>query len=991
MNDVDTRSDELPDLDPGSTPAEETREAQDSLDALREQISRLEARNRELSSGHAELSDALNRYTKLYDVAPVAYVTIDRKGTILEANRTAAAMLGIERGVLKHRKKLTHFIARDGRSEWLKYLRVLFNDRHEQGGPDENHRYFESSHRIELPIDIENNPVAYVQIDTIALNRVQIEAPRGLVALIDITRRRQYEKAIQESQAILSSELAAITLLHEVSIHCMVENELQPLLNKITTAAVDVAGADMGALLVIAQDAHMPDLIAHHGFKKRHIQPMTAASITMTAAWRDRLEHGERVVVEDLTDDILSDAPASLDALHAAGVHSMQSTPLLHSSGQLLGVLSTCWRSKHCPPHRILRQIDLLGRQAANSIERARSKAAIIHAKKEWETTFDSMPDLIALLDDNHRILRVNRSMADRLNLEPKDCIGKLCCKLVHGTDVPPEYCPHRHSLADGKEHRAELIEPDLGSFEVSVTPLYNEEGKHIASVHVARDITALKVAQHREQEAAALMAASRTAVDILETMGEGVLFMDMTGKVLTVNAALARMTGRPSYELVGQEANALFPRLFAAEDLHITIAALTTAIDGNTPSLPPVSLLTAEGSRIPVTLSIAFVRDADQKPTAIVATLQDISPIRSAQASLQESERKYRELVQNANSIIMRITPDHTITFFNEYAQKFFGYSGDEIIGRNVLGTIVPELESSGRDLRKLLHDITDDPDLHAANENENTCKDGKRVWVHWANRAVYDGEGNIIEILCVGTDITTRKKMEEEMRRYQQRLRSLARQLAATGDAERWQISQYIHDTIVQNLSLASIRLASTAARLEDSPHADEVKTLESTRQFIDDAVSECRAVMSELTPSLLYDLGLVPALADLASRIQERNDVRVHVSSDKADVEMEHTLRGVLFQSTRELVMNALKHAGQTDIDVSLTHSGDSLAVHVADTGCGFDTSVLGRNGTTHNGFGLFSIRERLEDLGGVLDIESAPGEGTTARISMPLGPR
>lgn len=139
---------------------------------------------------------------------------------------------------------------------------------------------------------------------------------------------------------------------------------------------------------------------------------------------------------------------------------------------------------------------------------------------------------------------------------------------------------------------------------------------------------------------------------------------------------------------------------------------------------------------------------------------------LHQTELNLQASEGKYRQLVENADSIIMRRNIKGEILFFNEFAQKFFGYSEQEIIGKNVIGTIVPETDSSGRELAKMIRDIGRRPELYAANENENICKDGRRVWIAWTNKPIYDKQKKVIEILCVGHDITKRKEMENELR---------------------------------------------------------------------------------------------------------------------------------------------------------------------------------------------------------------------------------
>lgn len=129
----------------------------------------------------------------------------------------------------------------------------------------------------------------------------------------------------------------------------------------------------------------------------------------------------------------------------------------------------------------------------------------------------------------------------------------------------------------------------------------------------------------------------------------------------------------------------------------------------------------------------------------------------------LNKSEDRYRKLVELANSIILQIDTNGNIIFFNEYAQKFFGYTRDEVVGKNVVGTIVPKVESSGRDLTNLIKAIRQNPGQHVMNENENIRKDGSRVWVLWTNSVLLDESSHVTEILCIGSDITDRKEAEK------------------------------------------------------------------------------------------------------------------------------------------------------------------------------------------------------------------------------------
>jgi len=131
----------------------------------------------------------------------------------------------------------------------------------------------------------------------------------------------------------------------------------------------------------------------------------------------------------------------------------------------------------------------------------------------------------------------------------------------------------------------------------------------------------------------------------------------------------------------------------------------------------------------------------------------------------LRRSEEKYRQLVEDANSIILRMDIEGRITFLNEFAQSFFGFKEDEILGKSVIGTIVPVTDSSGRDLQAMVSDIMVNPRKYVNNENENMLHNGKRVWISWTNRPMLNKQGRLEEVLCVGNDISKLKQAEEEI----------------------------------------------------------------------------------------------------------------------------------------------------------------------------------------------------------------------------------
>lgn len=150
----------------------------------------------------------------------------------------------------------------------------------------------------------------------------------------------------------------------------------------------------------------------------------------------------------------------------------------------------------------------------------------------------------------------------------------------------------------------------------------------------------------------------------------------------------------------------------------------------------------------------------------------QDISEKKRAEQATMETQAKYRDLVENANCIIFQMDTQGKITFFNRFAQEFFGYSEAEILGRNIVGTIVPATESSGRNLEIMIQDLVEHPERYKDNENENIRRNGELAWVAWTNRAIYDDQNRLSEILCFGIDRTAQKRAEEIVKNSEQRL---------------------------------------------------------------------------------------------------------------------------------------------------------------------------------------------------------------------------
>jgi two-component system NarL family sensor kinase len=156
-------------------------------------------------------------------------------------------------------------------------------------------------------------------------------------------------------------------------------------------------------------------------------------------------------------------------------------------------------------------------------------------------------------------------------------------------------------------------------------------------------------------------------------------------------------------------------------------------------------------------------------------ALQQEIAERQQTEAALRQSEANYRNLLQTANSVIIRYDTQGRIHYINDYGVKLLGYEEHEILGRTLFETIIPDIELSGRDVKPFVHNLLRNPQLYPQGEGENLCRDGRRVWMVWSNQAIFNEQGEVVEILSVGNDTTQRRQAEEALQRSEAKFRAI------------------------------------------------------------------------------------------------------------------------------------------------------------------------------------------------------------------------
>jgi len=418
------------------------------------------------------------------------------------------------------------------------------------------------------------------------------------------------------------------------------------------------------------------------------------------------------------------------------------------------------------------------------------------------------------------------------------------------------------------------------------------------------RELMALKrtqVALFESEER--LQRANRQLANIIEFLPDAMFVIDHDKRVVAWNRACEVMTGVKKEAILGRGDYA-YAETIVGERRPILVDLLDISIPeiearykyikrcGDTILEESFTPRLRGGSGAHIWGVAAPLFDSEGRRCGAIEVVRDITDQKRTEQALLESERNYRELVEHANSIILRWNSEGEITFLNDFGLRFFGYSATEILGRKVMDTIVPATESSGRDLRYLMNLISANPLAFEQNINENVRRNGKRVWIAWTNRIFWDAEGNVAGVLSVGTDITELKRAEDTIRdlntSLEQRVRERTAQLeAANRDLESftYSVSHDLRAPLRAISGFTNILQANYGGQMDEEGRqmcSIICKGARSMGQLIDDLLAFSRVGRAALHPSPLNMESLMSSLFVELTTPEDRQRIDFRVST-------------------------------------------------------------------------------------------------------------
>ena len=349
---------------------------------------------------------------------------------------------------------------------------------------------------------------------------------------------------------------------------------------------------------------------------------------------------------------------------------------------------------------------------------------------------------------------------------------------------------------------------------------------------------------------------------------------------------------------------------------------------------------------------------------------------------ALMESESRFRTIIREAALGIALIDQRGHVIEGNPALLAMLGYAPEELRGMEFTRINHPEnAASSWKNFQKLIAGKQDVWQVETRYIRQN----GYVGWGRQTISLVREAGGKPQFAIALFEDITERRESDEKIRIYQQQLQSLASELSLTEERERRRLATVLHDHIAQLLMVAKGKFEKMQ---ESTLYRSLANPMEEIRRLIEESIRYTRSLVFELSPPILYDLGFESAMEWLAEHMQQQYGLAVEVEDDEELKPLDNEARVLLFRAVRELLFNVLKHAQASCARVRLRKDGKQLRVIVEDNGVGFAPEKLGASSAKMEGFGLFSIRERMKYVGGRMEVESIPGQVTRVILTMPL---
>ena len=490
------------------------------------------------------------------------------------------------------------------------------------------------------------------------------------------------------------------------------------------------------------------------------------------------------------------------------------------------------------------------------------------------------------------------------------------------------------------------------------------------------------------EANPSAAVSSEELSRGLLESAPDAIVIVDERGSIRIVNGQAERLFGYQRSELIGEPVEILVPDDRRAD--HVGHREGYAAAPRTRPMGVGIDLAgqRKDGSRFPVEIRLSPLHTEDG--LLITSVIRDITERKRADMALRESERRFRDFIEGTDDLVARLDREGRFIYVNHASERILGLPPEECAGLSAFDFVHPDDRAA---MREAFASWAAERVEGTTFENRQLSRDGKVSQVLWTVNPRYDEGGRLTTVTAIGRDITARERLEAAEReaittraelkaeRVERELvREVRRRSIAAQEEERRRIARGLHDETAQALTGILLGLGRIEAATELDSARGEAKGLGGE---VSEALRELRRIAMSLRPTVLDDLGLAPALEQLAEQTPAAEESAVSFRHSRLDQRLDASVETAIYRVVQEALTNAARHAGASTITVELLQQDGVVSATVQDDGSGFETGRLG--------LGLTGMRERAELIGGELAITSAPGDGTTVILRVPMEQR
>ncbi|AUC83813.1 hypothetical protein CW731_00255 [Polaribacter sp. ALD11] len=362
---------------------------------------------------------------------------------------------------------------------------------------------------------------------------------------------------------------------------------------------------------------------------------------------------------------------------------------------------------------------------------------------------------------------------------------------------------------------------------------------------------------------------------------------------------------------------------------------------------------------------------------TGLRGTIQDITEQKRIRAEIEKTQEMYRLLANNTNDLICLQEPDSTFKYISPSIKNLLGYEQSEFIGKQILSIVHKDDVQSLKEVNRYI-------DMKAFPFRVRH-KEGHFIWLEFLTSPVYKDK-KISYYVTTARDITQWMLANQEIQEYQTSLQKLTTEITMVEEKQKKEIASNIHDHLSQSLVISKMKINELEKR-SDLKMIDE--DLQFIKAHISDALENSRKITYELSPPILYQLGIIEALNWLLEDVETTHKIAYRLKSNVDNINLNDLKSILLYRSIQEVVTNAIKYSSASLITLDLDKNKLGINILIVDNGVGFDTSVLNNlHNHSGSGFGLFTVQERIRNIQGIFKITSKINVGTTIKIFVPL---